>query len=480
MYFTAENILLIGSVLLFVSIVVSKASNKFGIPTLLLFLFVGMFFGVDGVGFQFSNMVLAQFIGMIALCVILFTGGMGTKIHDIKPIWKPGIVLSTFGVFTTAALTGTFIWFLSGQTWTAISFSFITSLLLASTMASTDSASVFAILGSQRMNLKHNLRPMLELESGSNDPMAYLMTIVLVQVAMSSGFNAADIVMEFLIQFILGTLLGFGLGKLTVFALNKIKIDLKSLYPIFLLTSAFFVFAFTDLFGGNGYLAVYIAGVIVGNSKLMHRKDVDIFMDGLTWLFQMIMFLCLGLLVNPKEMLTIAPLATLIGLFMIFVGRPVSVFLSLLPFGNKINFKSKIFVSWVGLRGAVPIIFATYPAVENIEGSDQIFNIVFFITILSLIIQGSTISTFAKKLKLDEPASIDDEPLSVEFSEGVNLATQEFIVSADDLSTGNTLKEMKLPDGALVVVVKRGNTHLVPNGSLEIKEGDRFLMFFND
>jgi cell volume regulation protein A len=184
MYFTAENILLIGSVLLFVSIVVSKATNKFGIPTLLLFLFVGMFFGVDGVGFQFSNMVLAQFIGMIALCVILFTGGMGTKIHDIKPIWKPGIVLSTFGVFITAALTGTFIWFLSGQTWTAISFSFITSLLLASTMASTDSASVFAILGSQRMNLKHNLRPMLELESGSNDPMAYLMTIVLVQVAM--------------------------------------------------------------------------------------------------------------------------------------------------------------------------------------------------------------------------------------------------------------------------------------------------------
>ncbi|MDO4735451.1 MAG: potassium/proton antiporter [Bacteroidia bacterium] len=480
MFFTAENILLIGSILLFVSVLVSKASNKFGIPTLLLFLFVGMFFGVDGVGFEFSNIHLTQFIGMVALCVILYTGGMGTKLTDIKPIWKQGLVLSTVGVFLTAFVTGVFIWYLSGLSWTAIFFPFSISLLLASTMASTDSASVFAILSSQKMNLKNNLRPMLELESGSNDPMAYLMTIVLIQVAASSGFNAADIALEFVIQFVVGALFGYALGKATVWVLNKIKIDLKSLYPIFLLTSAFFTFSFTDLLNGNGYLAVYIAGVIVGNSKIINRKDVNIFLDGLTWLFQMIMFLCLGLLVNPREMLHIAPLATLIGLFMIFIARPLSVFVSLIPFGKKISAKSKLFISWVGLRGAVPIIFATYPAAEEIDGAEQIFNIVFFITILSLIIQGSTISWMAKKLKLDAPADENDSALEMEFSDGINLATQELLITAEHLENGCTLKEMNLPKGALVVVIKRGANHLVPNGTLEIKEGDRFLMVYGD
>lgn len=480
MFFTSENILLIGSILLFVSVLVSKASNKFGIPTLLLFLFVGMFFGVDGVGFEFSNIKLTQFIGMIALCVILYTGGMGTKLTDIKPVWKPGLVLSTVGVFLTAALTGVFIWYLSGLSWTAIFFPFTISLLLASTMASTDSASVFAILSSQKMNLKNNLRPMLELESGSNDPMAYLMTIVLVQVAASTGFNATDIIIKFIIQFSVGSLFGYALGKATVWTLNKIKIDLKSLYPIFLLTSAFFTFSFTDLLNGNGYLAVYIAGVIVGNSKLIHRKDVEIFLDGLTWLFQMVMFLCLGLLVNPREMLHIAPLATLIGLFMIFIARPLSVFISLIPFGKKITTKSKLFISWVGLRGAVPIIFATYPAAAEIEGAEQIFNIVFFITILSLIIQGSTISWVAKKLNLDAPATEEENEFDLEFSEGINLPTQELLVTTKHLQKGRTLKEITLPDGALVVVVKRGSQHLVPNGSLEINEGDRFLMVFSE
>lgn len=480
MFFTAENILLIGSILLFVSVLVSKASNKFGIPTLLLFLFVGMFFGVDGVGFEFSNIHLTQFIGMVALCVILYTGGMGTKLTDIKPIWKQGLVLSTVGVFLTAFVTGVFIWYLSGLSWTAIFFPFSISLLLASTMASTDSASVFAILSSQKMNLKHNLRPMLELESGSNDPMAYLMTIVLIQVAASSGFNAADIALEFVIQFVVGALFGYALGKATVWVLNKIKIDLKSLYPIFLLTSAFFTFSFTDLLNGNGYLAVYIAGVIVGNSKIINRKDVNIFLDGLTWLFQMIMFLCLGLLVNPREMLHIAPLATLIGLFMIFIARPLSVFVSLIPFGRKISAKSKLFISWVGLRGAVPIIFATYPAAAEIDGAEQIFNIVFFITILSLIIQGSTISWMAKKLKLDAPADENDSALEMEFSDGINLATQELLITAEHLENGCTLKEINLPKGALVVVIKRGANHLVPNGTLEIKEGDRFLMVYGD
>ena len=402
MIFTAENTLLIGSILLFVSIVVGKTGYRFGVPTLLLFLVVGMLFGSDGLGLQFHDAKDAQFIGMVALSIILFSGGMDTKFREIKPILGPGIVLSTVGVLLTALFTGLFIWWISGMSWSNIYLPITASLLLASTMSSTDSASVFAILRSQKMNLKHNLRPMLELESGSNDPMAYMLTIVLIQFIQSSGMGVGAIVGSFAIQFIVGAAAGYVLGKLAIRMLNKLNIDNQALYPILLLAFVFFTFSITDLLKGNGYLAVYIAGIMVGNNKIMHRKDIYTFMDGLTWLFQIIMFLCLGLLVNPHEMLEVAAVALLIGVFMIIIGRPLSVFLCLLPF-RKITMKSRIFVSWVGLRGAVPIIFATYPVVAGVEGSNLIFNIVFFITIVSLVVQGTTISFVARILTLSKP-----------------------------------------------------------------------------
>ena len=273
---------------------------------MLLFLVVGMLFGSDGLGLQFHNAKEAQFIGMVALSIILFSGGMDTKFTEIKPILSPGIVLSTFGVLLTALFTGLFIWWLSGMSWTNIHLPLITSLLLASTMSSTDSASVFAILRSQKMNLKHNLRPMLELESGSNDPMAYMLTVVLIQLIQSSGMGASQIAFSFVIQFVVGAAAGYLLGKLAILMLNRLNIDNQSLYPILLLSFVFFTFSITDLMKGNGYLAVYIAGMMVGNNKIMHRKEIYTFMDGLTWLFQIIMFLCLGLLVNPHEMLEVA------------------------------------------------------------------------------------------------------------------------------------------------------------------------------
>ncbi len=292
MIFTAENTLLIGSILLFVSIVVGKTGYRFGVPTLLLFLVVGMLFGSDGLGLQFHDAKDAQFIGMVALSIILFSGGMDTKFREIKPILGPGIVLSTVGVLLTALFTGLFIWWISGMSWSNIYLPITTSLLLASTMSSTDSASVFAILRSQKMNLKHNLRPMLELESGSNDPMAYMLTIVLIQFIQSSGMGVGAIVGSFAIQFIVGAAAGYVLGKLAIRMLNKLNIDNQALYPILLLAFVFFTFSITDLLKGNGYLAVYIAGIMVGNNKIMHRKDIYTFMDGLTWLFQIIMFLC--------------------------------------------------------------------------------------------------------------------------------------------------------------------------------------------
>ena len=475
MFFTAGNILLVGSVLLFVSIIVGKAGYKFGVPTLLLFLLVGMLFGSDGLGLQFHNADEAQFIGMVALSIILFSGGMDTKFNDVRPIMAQGIMLSTIGVLLTAFFTGIFIWWISGMSWSNIAFPITTSLLLAATMSSTDSASVFAILRSQNINLKHNLRPMLELESGSNDPMAYMLTIVLIQLVQASGVSSGDIALSFAIQFIVGGALGYALGRAAVFMLNKLNIDNQSLYPILLLAFVFFTFSITDLFKGNGYLAVYIAGMIVGNNKIKHRKEITTFMDGLSWLFQIIMFLCLGLLVNPHEMLDVAIVATLIGVFMIFIGRPLSVFLCLLPFKNMTT-RSRIFISWVGLRGAVPIIFATYPVVAGIEGANMIFNIVFFITIVSLIVQGTTISTMANKLKLSKPMPKTGNEFGVELPEEINTHLYDMVIEPSHITSGDTLKDMALPKGTLVMIVKRNEEYLIPNGTLKLHVGDRLLL----
>ncbi|MEE1120644.1 MAG: potassium/proton antiporter [Prevotella sp.] len=475
MFFTAGNILLIGSILLFVSVIVGKTGYKFGVPALLLFLIVGMIFGSDGLGLQFHNADEAQFIGMVALSIILFSGGMDTKYSDIRPILSPGIVLSTVGILLTAMFTGIFIWWISGMSWSNISFPIVTSLLLAATMSSTDSASVFAILRSQNINLRHNLRPMLELESGSNDPMAYMLTVVLIQLVQASNMNCGEIALSFAIQFVVGGAIGYVSGRAAVFMLNKLNIDNQALYPILLLAFVFFTFSITDLIYGNGYLAVYIAGMIVGNSRIKYRKEIVTFMDGLTWLFQIIMFLCLGLLVNPHEMLDIAVVASLIGIFMIFIGRPLSIFLCLLPF-KKITSKSRLLVSWVGLRGAVPIIFATYPVVAGIEGADVVFNIVFFITILSLVIQGTTISFVANKLGLSMPCERKGNEFGVELPEEINTNLSDMVITENDIENGDTLKDMSLPRGTLVMIVKREDEYIIPNGSLKLHIGDRLLL----
>ena len=475
MLFTAENILLVGSILLFVSIVVGKTGYRFGVPALLLFLVVGMAFGSDGLGFQFHSAQTAQFIGMVALSIILFSGGMDTKFTEIRPILTPGIVLSTVGVLLTALFTGLFIWWISGMSWSNIYLPLTTSLLLASTMSSTDSGSVFAILRSQKMNLKYSLRPMLELESGSNDPMAYMLTIVLIQFLQSSGMGAGAILGSFAVQFLVGAAAGYGLGKLAILILNKINVDNQALYPILLLSFVFFTFAITDRLHGNGYLAVYIAGIMVGNNKIMYRKEIATFMDGLTWLFQIIMFLTLGLLVNPKDLISISWLGLLIGIFMIIFARPVSVLLCLLPF-RKMTFKSRLYVCWVGLRGAVPIIFATYPLIANIPGAHQIFNIVFFITLLSLLIQGTSVTHIARLLGVSIKNKKMAKEFEMELPEEVKSVFSEIIVTQDMLIQGDHLIDIPLPDNTLVVLVKRFNHFFVPNGCSQLFPNDKLLI----
>ncbi|MDR1684468.1 MAG: potassium/proton antiporter, partial [Elusimicrobiota bacterium] len=403
MAFTPENFLFIGSILVFFSVVVGSTGYRFGVPSLLLFLLVGMLFGSDGIGVQFHNYVQAQHIGTFALIVILFSGGMDTHWQEIKPVFAEGVVLSTAGVVITMFITGAFIYALTrlmpGQN---MALPMAGCMLLAAVMSSTDSASVFSILRSKNLFLKENLRPLLELESGSNDPMAYMLTIMLIAYLQSSSLSAGVMVWMLVLQFILGLVFGYFFGRMAVFITNRINLDYGALYSIMLLAFALFTFSFTTLLKGNGFLAVYIAGLVAGNQTMMYKKSVITFFDGLAWLLQIIMFLALGLLVNPKELAGVALISVIIGVFMILVARPLTVFLCLLPF-KKLSRGGRFFVSWVGLRGAVPIIFATYPYVANVPNADKIFNIVFCITIISLIVQGASIPYVGRLLNLVTP-----------------------------------------------------------------------------
>ena len=489
-HFTSENIFLIGSILVFTAIVVSKTGNKYGVPSLLIFLLVGMLFGSDGLGLVFDNYNLAQFLSIVALCVILFTGGLETKFKEIRPVIGPGVVLSTLGVFLTVIFTGAFIYFLSRIEQIGLSLSIVMCFLLAAVMSSTDSASVFSILKNSKMRLKQNLKPMLELESGSNDPMAYVMTIVLIQVAKLlyepassiSGINYSHLILSSLqtlfLQMTIGSLAGVAIGFAAVWTLKRVKLNSAPLYSILLLAVSLFAFSMTQMIQGNGYLAVYIAGLIIGNKPMNNRKEILSFMDGMTWIMQIGMFLSLGLLVNPHEMLHVAPIALLIGLFLIFIGRPLTVFLCLLPF-RKISFRAKLFTSWVGLKGAVPIIFATYPIVEGIPGSEQIFNIVFFITLLSLIFQGMSIPRVAKLLHLNLPMERVPETFGIEIPEEAGKL-QDYTLTDDDLEGGNTLKEIQFPQGARVVIIRRDDKFIIPDGSVELQSGDQLLIIYGE
>lgn len=477
--FTTENIFLLGSVLVLVSILISKTGYRFGIPTLLLFLFTGMAFGSEGLGMQFDNPKQTQFIGMMALSVILFTGGMDTKFKDIKPIVGPGVVLATLGVVLTTALTGGFIFALGQWLGMGVQLSLMLSMLLAATMSSTDSASVFNLLRTQNIGLKHDLRPVLELESGSNDPMAYMLTIALMDVVISGGdFSAPTLIFKIVEQFVLGGALGYAAGRGAVFLINRINLPNASLYPVMLLSLTFITFTVTDMVHGNGYLAVYIAGLVVGNSRLSYRREMSTFLDGLTWLLQIVLFLTLGLLVNPSELVSVAPMALAISVFMILLGRPLSVFICLLPYRN-LPVRAKHFISWVGLRGAVPIIFATYPLINGVEDADLLFNVVFFVTLISLVVQGSTIGYVARKLGLDtEPEKIGNE-FGVEIPEELGPQLKEVVLTDKMIEDGNLLSEMHLPKGTLVMMVKRGKSIIVPNGQLPMESGDVLLCLSN-
>jgi len=477
-----EYILFALSILFFLSILAGKASSKFGVPALLLFLTVGMVSGVDGLGIAFEDIHIAQTIGSVSWCIILFSGGLDTKIPEIKPVLLQGIVLATLGVFITSVLTGFFVWWILGKTMPSAGIGILTALLLASTMSSTDSASVFSILRSRGLHLKNNLRPMLELESGSNDPMAFILVITFIDIIkMGTTPNLWIVGGNLLLQLFIGALVGFSVGKFAVYVINKIKIGNDSLYPILVFTFCIFIFSISYFVRGNGYLAVYIGGLVIGNSKFVHKRSAMNFFDGLAWLSQLLMFLTLGLLVNPHELVPIIVPGLIISLVMILIIRPLSVYISLLPF-RKMTFRDKTYVSWVGLRGAVPIIFAILPLVEQIPQARLIFNIVFFCTLISLLLQGTTIATMAKWLNLAQvPVKIKKlKEFDVEFSDEIKSVTTEIEIREEMLEKGNHLMDLPLPDKTLAVMVKRDDKYFVPTGKTILYPKDKLLIITDD
>jgi cell volume regulation protein A len=482
MEITVELVLLGISILFFLSIFAGKAGYKFGVPALLLFLTVGMLSGSDGLGIEFENLAVAQAIGTIALCMILFSGGIDTKLEEIRPVAAQGVILATIGVLLTAVITGFIIWWVLGMTHEALGVSLLTSMLLASTMSSTDSASVFSILRSKGLNLKNNLRPMLELESGSNDPMAYVLTVTLIDLIMMDAAPSYWVAGgRLLMQLIIGGMAGYFLGKLAVRIINKIEIDNSSLYPILVFTFCIFIFSFTYFIQGNGFLAVYISGLVIGNSRFVHKRTTLNFFDGLAWLSQLLMFLTLGLLVNPGELVDIIVPGLIISVAMILFTRPISVFTCLLPF-TKMEVKDKVFVSWVGLRGAVPIIFAILPLAAGVPHARLIFNIVFFCTLVSLVVQGTSLSKVATWLGLAEkPKEFNKlKEFDMDFSDDIKSVTTEITITSQALRNGNHLMEMPLPDNTLAVLVKRDGKYFVPKGKTVLQEDDKVLIITDD
>lgn len=473
--------MLIVAVLLAISVVVGKAGNRFGMPALLLFLGVGMIAGVDGFGIHFDSAEAVQFIGMISLSIILFSGGVDTKFSDIKPILGPGLVLATVGVLLTTALTGSFIYYLFRWLSPEFAFGWKESMLLAAVMSSTDSASVFSILNSSRMGLRERLKPTLELESGSNDPMAYLLVIILISMIENKGASGgctllSNPVVMLLGQLSIGVICGLMCGYLSVWVINKLRIANEFMYPVMMIACVFFTFSITEIVGGNSYLAVYLAGLVVGNMKLALKKTITTFFGGFTWLVQIIMFLSLGLLVNPHELMNAGILVPgmLLGVFMIAIGRPAAVMLCLMPF-KRFSLKARLYVSWVGLRGAVPIIFATYALMSpDVLHARFMFNMVFFITIMSLLIQGTTVTRMAKWLGLEEP--VKEREFNLDLPDEITAAMVETEVKPELLVDGDRLRDIILPPATLVIMVKRGERYLVPTGNTRLYLGDTLLL----
>jgi cell volume regulation protein A len=460
--------LLIGlSLLLLLSILASKISDRYGIPALLLFLAVGMLAGSDGPGgIAFDDASVAQTIGIVALAFILFSGGLDTEWKSIRPVLAQGLALSTAGVILTALILGALASLVLG-------FTLLEGLLLGAIVSSTDAAAVFSILRSKGIHLRGRLAPLLELESGSNDPMAVFLTSGLIQLLTQPEASPAGLLGLFVLQFAIGGLAGYALGRGLVWLVNRLRLGYEGLYPALTLALVLFIYGFTNFLGGNGFLAVYVAGIVAGNRDFIHKRSLLSFHDGLAWLMQIVLFLTLGLLVFPSRLVLVAAPSLAMAAALILVARPVAVLLTLLP--TRIDLREKVYVAWVGLRGAVPIVLATYPLLANLPQAQMIFNIVFFVVLTSVLLQGTTVPLAARWLKVDAPPPAPVSTLPHDAAHTLRDDLKEVLVSPSSPAVGRKIVELGLPPGFLIVLIARDDAFVQPTGATTLLAGDRLL-----
>lgn len=459
------------AVLLILCVLASKATGRLGIPTLVVFLCIGMLAGSEGPGrIEFNDTRSTQSLGILALAYILFSGGLDTKWNVVKPVIKEGFALATFGVLFTCIFVGSFIHYILG-------FSLLESFLVGAIISSTDAGAVFTVLRSRNIHLKGNLKPLLELESGSNDPMAVFLTTAFLQMMLIPSFKLPDMIPLLFQQMLTGALVGYVLGITISWLFNRIKLHIEGLYIVLSIALVIFIYSLTQSFKGNGFLAVYISGVVLGNHNFVFKKSLTLLHDGLSWLMQSVMFLTLGLLVYPSQILDVAGEGMLIASFMILIARPFSVYLAL-TFSN-LSFKEKTLVSWVGLRGSVPVIMATYPLVAGIDRAGLIFNIVFFVALSSLIIQGTTIPLVSKWLNVHDPFA----PLKRNYSSTPghlkDIVTVE--VPPNSPLVDKTIVDLGLPHNKVLIVgIERNGEVIIPRGSTILEKEDKISIMADD
>jgi potassium/hydrogen antiporter len=468
-----EHILAGSALLLVISIVASKAAARYGIPALLLFLGIGMLAGADGPGgIYFDNAWQTQAIGVVALAFILFSGGLDTDWQYVRPALRNGLSLATIGVALTAVSVALFsVVFLN--------FSPQEGLLLGAIISSTDAAAVFSLLRARGAQLKGQLSPLLELESGSNDPMAVFLTMGMIRLLSEPGLSAVNLIPMFVQQMALGALFGYGMGKVATSVINHIRLTFDGLYPVFTIALVMLTYGLTASLGGNGFLAVYITGLVLGNSRFVHKRSLLHFHDGLAWLMQIAMFLTLGLQVFPSQLVSVVPAGLLLSAVLIFIGRPLSVFISLSL--SKLTWRDKLLLSWVGLRGAAPIILATFPLLAEVSKANAIFNLVFFTVLTSVLLQGTLLFPIARLLRVDETGTVKyKSPLDYVLKNGqISDDLTEFTIEPDSYWRDKQILELDLPEGTLIVLVGREGELIVPTGGTILREGDIMLILAN-
>lgn len=463
--YSLEFILLAGSLLLVLSVLASRISSSFGVPSLLLFLGLGMLAGSEGIGkIAFNNYKISFAIGSVCLALIIFDGAIRTSWKNVRPILSLGISLSFVGTVTTGLITGIFTHFVLGVTW-------LEGLLFGAIVSSTDSAAVFSILRSRSLSLKGSLKQTLEFEAGSNDPVAVFMTLAAISLITSNESGLSTLAILFIKQVGIGFIVGWFGGTSIRWLINHIGIEYEGLYGVLLLGLVIFLFAATSTLGGSGFLAVYMMGLILGNSELLHKGSIIRFHDGVAWLAQIMVFLTLGLLIYPSHLLSVWKEGIILALLIMFVARPLSVLIG--TYRSALNRNERTFVSWVGLRGAAPVILGILPWSIGYANSEYYFNLVFFVVLLSVIIQGISIPWVGHIVGVTEPLS---EMPAHEFTAEllpIGFISVEITVIAGSSAENKKVLELALPSGVLLTNLERKKRFIIPRGATVLITGDK-------